>query len=86
MDSDNQTTDIQGTELEPSPGTRSGLESTLASVIETGRDILAARRLLPSGRAGAVEQLTEMCQELREHRGEASGLALASEITEAYRR
>ncbi|MEP5763859.1 MAG: malonyl-CoA decarboxylase [Halieaceae bacterium] len=56
----------------------------LSSVVEVGREILARRMpTLHSGASPAVE-LTGLCQELLEHRGEASGLALASEIAQAY--
>ena len=59
------------------------LGKVLGSVLDVGRDILARRGLAP------VEQhspagLVKACQELLEHRGEASGLALASRIGESY--
>jgi len=66
-------------------GTMSTLERTLSSVIVVGRELLAKRRLPLTGKDSAVENLSADCKELINHRGEASGLALASEITAAYR-
>ena len=57
----------------------------LSSVVDAGREILARRRLAAADSAAASTALTDLCRELLEHRGEASGLALASEITAAYR-
>jgi malonyl-CoA decarboxylase len=59
-----------------------GLGRIVSSVVDAGRDILAKRR-----QAAAEKEslgLAEQCQQLLSHRGEASGLALASEITAAY--
>jgi malonyl-CoA decarboxylase len=70
---------------EHATGTRSTLERTLSSVIIAGREILAKKRISMPAKAGPVETLLALCQELLEHRGEASGLALAGEITESYR-
>lgn len=66
-------------------GTPSNLERTLSSVIEAGKGILAKRRIPLPTKASAVDTLIVLCQELLEHRGEASGLALAGEITHLYR-
>jgi malonyl-CoA decarboxylase len=54
----------------------------LNSVVDAGRDILARRRGdVPEQRPTA---LLDLCTALVEHRGEASGLALASEVCSAY--
>lgn len=74
-------------EVVPAPaGTMTTLGRTLGSVVEVGRELLARRR-----RAQAVPQqphspdtLASLCKDLLEHRGEASGLALASEIVLSY--
>lgn len=70
---------------EPAVGTMTALGRTLSSVMEAGRDILAKRRLAAPAPPNSAGALVALCQELLEHRGEASGLALASEITEGYR-
>jgi malonyl-CoA decarboxylase len=51
----------------------------VGSVVDAGRDILANRRQHAKLSAPSAE-LVAQCRELLEHRGEASGLALASEI------
>jgi malonyl-CoA decarboxylase len=72
-----------------SPGAATGtiisLGRTFSSVVEAGREILARRRLPVNGRAGAAGVLVALCRDLLDHRGEASGLALACEITRGYR-
>ena len=55
----------------------------ISSVVDSGREILARRRL--SGSESGSTALVDLCRGLLEHRGEASGLALASEVTAAYR-
>ena len=59
-----------------------GLGGLLGSVISAGKGILARRR------QAAVEapssDLLSKCRQLLHHRGEASGLALASEVIEDY--
>jgi malonyl-CoA decarboxylase len=57
----------------------------LTSVMEAGRDILVKRGLASNAGNCSPEMLAALCRKLLEHRGEASGLALASEITHAYR-
>ena len=61
-----------------------GLAGLLESVISAGKGILARRR------QAAVEapssDLLSKCRQLLHHRGEASGLALASEVIEDYQR
>ncbi|MCZ6830324.1 MAG: malonyl-CoA decarboxylase [Gammaproteobacteria bacterium] len=55
----------------------------VGSVVDAGRDILAKRRQNASLSAPSTE-LVAQCRELLEHRGEASGLALASEICDRF--
>jgi malonyl-CoA decarboxylase len=70
---------------EETPPARFGaLERTFHSVIDAGREILARRRAV-AGPVNTLDALVVRCQDLLDHRGEASGLALASEITAAYR-
>ena len=61
------------------------LERTLSSVVEVGKELLAKRRLTAAGKNAPTDSLVELCRELLDHRGEATGLALASEITQGYR-
>lgn len=61
------------------------LGRALTSVIAAGREILAKRRPFAAAPKGSTEALIELCNEILHHRGEASGLALAQEITAAYR-
>jgi malonyl-CoA decarboxylase len=72
------------TPIESAPGTMTALGRTLSSVMEAGREILARRGQLSPAGASAADRLLNLCQELLEHRGEASGLALAGEITAGY--
>lgn len=72
-------------EPQPAQGTISTLGRTLGSVMEAGREILARRRLPLPSKSTPAQTLVILCRELMEHRGEASGMALASEITEGYR-
>ncbi len=73
------------TPAQPVTGTMTTLGRTLSSVMEVGREILAKRRAARPAPPNSAGALVVLCQELLEHRGEASGLALASEITEGYR-
>jgi malonyl-CoA decarboxylase len=57
---------------------------TLSSVVEAGREILARRRLAAASDTGSTA-LTDLCRQLLDHRGEASGMALAGEIITAYK-
>lgn len=57
----------------------------ISSVIEVGREILAKRGIGLSPEGSGPQALTASCRQLLQHRGEASGLALASEVTSAYR-
>jgi malonyl-CoA decarboxylase len=76
-------------EIEPvseeTPSRLTALERTFHSVLDAGREILARRKMASSGVAGSLARLVSQCRELLDHRGEASGLALASEVTRAYR-
>lgn len=67
-------------------GTMNTLGRTLVSVVDVGRELLARRRksAASQGASRTARGLGELCKELLEHRGEASGLALASEIVLAY--
>ena len=58
---------------------RNPIARALGSVVEVGRDLLIRQGVL-SGSDVSSEALLEMCRDLIEHRGEASGLALAEEI------
>ncbi|MEP0201788.1 MAG: malonyl-CoA decarboxylase [Halioglobus sp.] len=62
----------------------SPIERTLASVLDVGRELLANRRNARPTAKTRVQALTNDCKELLDHRGEASGLALASEIADTY--
>jgi len=68
----------------PAAGTMTALGRTLGSVLEAGREILARRRRNGVAVNGTAPALAQACRELLQHRGEASGLALASEITAGY--
>ena len=59
-----------------------GLAGLLGSVISAGKDILARRRQAAT-EAPSGDLLTK-CKQLLHHRGEASGLALASEVIADY--
>ena len=67
---------------DPATSNPSGLGGLLGSVISAGKGILARRR------QAAVEapssDLLSKCRQLLHHRGEASGLALASEVIDDY--
>lgn len=58
---------------------RNPIARALGSVVDVGRDLLARQGVL-SGKEVSSDALVEMCRDLIEHRGEASGLALAEEI------
>ena len=77
----------QNTSIEtPVAADDSALGRVLGSVMEAGRDILARRGLIGPAGASAGEKILAQCKELLHHRGEASGLALAGDIIETYRR
>ncbi len=59
-----------------------GLSGVISSVVEAGRGILSRRRQATGEEDGDNLQL--LCRHLLNHRGEASGLALASEVVSAY--
>lgn len=60
------------------------LGRTLSSVIDVGRELLDRRRASQSAQLSSVDYLLGLCGDLLEHRGEASGLALASEVATGY--
>lgn len=67
------------------PGrTISSIGRTLSSVLDVGRELLARRRTAPPATLKSAAGLLARCQDLLEHRGEASGLALASEVAVGY--
>ena len=68
----------------PVAGAMTTLGRTLGSVMEAGRDILARRRRGVPVAANSADALMLLCRELLDHRGEASGLALAGEIIAGY--
>ena len=69
------------------PGrTMSTLGRTLSSVLDAGRELLARRGISQTAPTGSAANLIALCEELIKHRGEASGLALASEIVMGYQR
>jgi acyl-CoA synthetase (AMP-forming)/AMP-acid ligase II len=65
---------------------KSFLSDLLQTISDRGRDLLsrARGRTKPSGEV-RTENLVELCEHLLSGRGEASGVALAAEILEAYR-
>ncbi len=75
------TADLTG----PVAGAKTTLARTLASVMDAGRDILARSRRGVPAVANSAAALMALCRELIDHRGEASGLALAGEIIAGYR-
>tara|TARA_R110002049_G_scaffold79383_1_gene202224 strand:- start:6450 stop:7862 length:1413 start_codon:yes stop_codon:yes gene_type:complete len=80
------TAEVDAGATDSASGRMNSLGRTLSSVVEVGRELLARRRGTQAERefprsAGA---LAARCQALIDHRGEASGLALASEIVAAY--
>ncbi|GHD08975.1 decarboxylase [Halioglobus japonicus] len=78
------TSPIEKDQPNTSEGSVTVLGRALSSVITAGREILARRRPNLTAAEGSTQALVDLCKELIEHRGEASGLALAQEITEAY--
>ena len=79
------TSDLPATPTpEVTNGTKNTLGRTLGSVIDVGRELLAKRKLAIPAKANPAQSLLAMCAELLNHRGEASGLALASDIAQRY--
>jgi malonyl-CoA decarboxylase len=69
------------------PGrTMTTLGRTLSSVLDVGRELLARRRNTQWAPPKTAANLIALCRDLLEHRGEASGLALASEVVMGYQR
>lgn len=66
------------------PRQASTLARILDSVLDAGRVILNGRRGSSGRIDGRPDAIAEQCGELVSHRGEASGMALASEILDAY--
>ena len=68
----------------PVSGAMTTIGRTLGSVMEAGRDILARQRRGVPRAANSAGALMVLCRDLLDHRGEASGLALAGEIIAGY--
>jgi malonyl-CoA decarboxylase len=68
----------------PVSGAMTTLGRTLGSVMEAGREILARQRRGVPAAANTAAALMVLCRDLLDHRGEASGLALAREIILGY--
>ncbi len=68
----------------PAAGAMTTIGRTIGSVMDAGRDILARRRRGVPAAANSADALMVLCRELLDHRGEASGLALAGEIIAGY--
>lgn len=64
--------------------TFTSLGRTLGSVMDVGRELLARRRSSQPGALTSAASLLTLCRDLLDHRGEASGLALAAEIATGY--
>ncbi len=60
------------------------LGRTFSSVLDVGRELLARRRNSQPAPLKTTANLIALCRELLQHRGEASGLALASEVVDGY--
>jgi len=75
---------LEETGTHPVPGPARTLSRILNSVMDAGRVILNRRRGNGGIASGQPDAIAEQCRELIDHRGEASGLALASEILGAY--
>jgi malonyl-CoA decarboxylase len=61
------------------------LGRTLGSVLDVGRELLARRRSEQPAPPKTAASLIALCKDLLDHRGEASGLALASEVVVGYK-
>jgi len=72
--------------VEAAGGSIFALGRTLGSVLVVGRELLARRRTAPAATPETAVALVDLCRLLLEHRGEASGLALAAEIAAGYQR
>ena len=79
---DQSTSSLESTK--PANGAMTTLGRTLGSVMEAGREILERRRRGIPAAANSAQTLISLCRDLLEHRGEASGLALAGEIIVGY--
>ena len=69
----------------PAAGRMTTIGRTLSSVLDVGRELLARRRNARPAPPSSPEALADLCRELLDHRGEASGLALASEVVQGYK-
>ena len=62
----------------------SPIRQAINSVIAVGRELLARQRPMAGLDGDTAQSLTTLCKALLDHRGEASGLALAEKIAGAY--
>ncbi len=70
---------------QPTDPVKTNWGRTLTSVLDVGKEILARRRTVQHVAPQSAAAVIGLCHELLNHRGEASGLALASEIVQGYR-
>ncbi len=63
---------------------RSSFQKAIQSVLSVGRELLAKQRSGGIPANGTATSLSQRCLDLLDHRGEASGLALAEEIAAEY--
>ena len=61
-----------------------GFGRILDSIMHVGRDLLARNRQIARLEDEPANALGDLCRQLLDHRGEASGLALANEILSGY--
>ena len=62
----------------------SPIRQAISSVIAVGRELLARQRPVAGLEGDSAHSLTKLCKALLNHRGEASGLALAEKVAGAY--
>ena len=68
----------------PATGRRSAFTRILESIMHVGRELLARGHDSASGEDEPADALGNLCRALLDHRGEASGLALAHEVLSGY--
>jgi len=72
------------TALETLSAPRSQIRQAISSVITVGRELLARQRPVAELSGDSAQSLKKLCKALLDHRGEASGLALAEKVAGAY--
>jgi len=80
----NSRSNLDETGVHEVPRPAGALSRILDSVMDAGRVILNRRRGTAGVVRGQPDAIAEQCRQLIDHRGEASGLALAGEILDAY--